>query len=133
MLLGEAVAGSGKVVVDENDARSLILKKLYLVVEGRPDLPMDLTQDLDTIKQKKFTLKEGTKFRIKFEFIVQRELVTGLKYVHKAHKGVMTEEIDAPSGILFRGAYTVSSCFKDDDTEHLKWEWSIDVKREWDD
>jgi len=154
MLLGEAVAGSGKVVVDENDARSLILKKLYLVVEGRPDLPMDLTQDLDTIKQKKFTLKEGTKFRIKFEFIVQRELVTGLKYVHKAHKGVMTEkmkqmvgsfpprkepyiteteEIDAPSGMLFRGAYTVSSCFKDDDTEHLKWEWSIDVKREWDD
>merc|ERR1719193_1940243 len=93
MLLGEAVAGSGKVVVDENDARSLILKKLYLVVEGRPDLPMDLTQDLDTIKQKKFTLKEGTKFRIKFEFIVQRELVTGLKYVHKAHKGVMTEKM----------------------------------------
>ena len=58
-LSGDAAAGSGKVVVDENDPRVLILKKLSLVVEGRPDVSMDLTENLEQIKTKKFTLKVG--------------------------------------------------------------------------
>ena len=38
----------------------------------------------------------------------------------------------APSGMLKRGTYTVQSLFTDDDkNEHLKWEWSIDIKKEW--
>ncbi len=59
MTLGDAAAGSGKVVIDENDPRVLILKKLSLVVEGRPDVSMDLTENLEQIKTKKFTLKVG--------------------------------------------------------------------------
>jgi Rho GDP-dissociation inhibitor len=155
ILLGDAAAGSGKVVVDESDPRILIVKKLSLVVDGRPDVSMDLTEDLDIIKTKKFTLKEGSKFRIRIEFLVQREIVTGLKYIQKTIKGPMTvdklkhmvgsyapkmepyttltESMDAPSGMLLRGEYKVSSLFTDDDKhEHLKWEWAIEIKKDWD-
>ena len=39
---------------------------------------------------------------------------------------------DAPSGMLYRGQYTVHSLFTDDDGhEHLKWEWSFEIKKDW--
>ena len=45
----------------------------------------------------------------------------------------LTETIDAPSGMLMRGVYTVVSLFTDDDkNEHLKWEWAIEIKKDWD-
>ena len=85
-LLGGAVAGSGAIVVEPDDPRKVIVKKLSLIVEGREDSTIDLTQDLKTIKSKSFTLKEGVKFRIKIDFIVQREIVHGLKYVQKTYR-----------------------------------------------
>ena len=40
---------------------------------------------------------------------------------------------DAPSGTFKRGTYTVKSLFTDDDkNEILKFEWSIDIKKDWD-
>merc|ERR1711872_170078 len=118
-LLGGAVAGSGAIVVEPDDPRKVIVKKLSLVVEGRDDVTIDLTEDLKVIKSKSFTLKEGIKFRIKIDFIVQREIVHGLKYVQKTYR----------AGILKRGTYNVQSLFTDDDkNEHLKWEWSIEIK-----
>jgi len=153
-LLGAATAGSGAVVVEEADPRKVIVKKLHLVVEGRDDVTIDLTEDLKTIKNSSFTIKEGCKFRIKIDFIVQREIVHGLKYVQKTfRKGVPVDKMthmvgsyapkdvphsyltpaeDAPSGMLGRGTYSVNSLFTDDDkNEHLKWEWSIEIKKEW--
>ena len=39
---------------------------------------------------------------------------------------------DAPSGLIARGHYTVKSLFTDDDNnEHLKWEWSFNIKKDW--
>lgn len=39
---------------------------------------------------------------------------------------------DAPSGMIARGHYTVKSLFTDDDNnEHLKWEWSFNIKKDW--
>ena len=64
----------------------MILKKLALVIEGRDDETIDLTDDLANIKKKTFVLKEGVKFRIKIDFVVQREIVHGLKYVQKTYK-----------------------------------------------
>lgn len=38
----------------------------------------------------------------------------------------------APSGMMARGGYTVKSLFTDDDKhEHLKWEWKIEIKKDW--
>lgn len=153
-LLGGAVAGSGTIVVDESDPRKVIVKSLSLVVEGRDDETIDLTEDPKTIKTRSFVLKEGVKFRIKIDFIVQREIVHGLKYIQKTHKmsipvdkmthmvgsyapketvhSYSTPAEDAPSGMMKRGTYTVHSLFTDDDkNEHLKWEWSLDIKKDW--
>merc|ERR1712156_1417473 len=135
-LLGSAVAGSGAVVVDPEDNRSVILKKLSLVSEGREDSTIDLTDDLAKIKTKTFVIKEGVKFRIKIDFIAQREIVHGLKYVQKTYRaGIPVDKMthmvgsyapkleafstltpleDAPSGMMKRGTYSVHSLFTDD-------------------
>ena len=88
-------------------------------------------------------MKEGVKFAIRIEFIVQREIVTGLKYVQKTSRMSITVDKmthmvgsyrpqtephvfttpfeDAPAGMTGRGSYHVSSLFTDDDkNEHLK-------------
>jgi len=153
-LLGSATAGSGAVVVFDADPRKVIVQKLSLVVEGRDEVSIDLTQDTEKIKSSSFTIKEGCKFRIKIDFIVQREIVHGLKYVQKTKKkGIAIDKMnymvgsyapkeephsyltpveDAPSGLLGRGSYTVASLFTDDDkNEHLKWEWNLEIKKDW--
>jgi len=153
-LLGSAAAGSGAVIVDESDLRKVIVKSLTLVVEGRDDVTMDLTDNLKEVKRKSFVLKEGVKFRIRIDFNVQREIVHGLKYVQKTYRAnipvdkvthmvgsyapsleaysTLTPVEDAPSGLVKRGTYTVSSLFTDDDkTEHLKWDWTIEIKKDW--
>lgn len=39
----------------------------------------------------------------------------------------------APSGMMARGSYTVASKFLDDDGNvYLDWEWTFDIKKEWD-
>ncbi|XP_025829575.1 rho GDP-dissociation inhibitor 2-like [Agrilus planipennis] len=83
-LLGEAQ--SGKIVVEPDDPRKVIVKKLVLVVAGRPEVSLDLTGDLSKLKKETFTIKEGVSYRIRIEFIVQREIVHGLKYVQKTYR-----------------------------------------------
>ena len=39
---------------------------------------------------------------------------------------------EAPSGMLARGHYDAVSRFVDDDnTEHLRFEWSFDITKDW--
>ncbi|XP_011496814.1 PREDICTED: rho GDP-dissociation inhibitor 1 isoform X1 [Ceratosolen solmsi marchali] len=154
-LLGEAKAGG--VIVDPNDPRKVIVKKLALCVTDRPDMELDLTGDLTQLKKQTFVIKEGVSYKIRIDFVVQREIVHGLKYLQKTYRlGVpevtvdkMTHMVgsyppkteiqsyttsaeDAPSGVMARGSYTVNSLFTDDDrNEHLKWEWSFDIKKDW--
>lgn len=124
------------------------------MVENRSDLELDLSGDLTQLKKQPFTIKEGIQYKIRIEFFVQREIVHGLKYVQKTYRlGVPVDKMthmvgsyppkteiqsyitgfeEAPSGMLARGEYTVCSLFTDDDkTEHLKWEWSLKVEKDW--
>jgi hypothetical protein len=50
-------------------------------VEGRPDITLDLSSPgaLETLKSKPFTIKEGSKYRMKGVFKVQHEVLSGLK------------------------------------------------------
>jgi len=153
-LLGSAAAGSGAVIVDDGDQRKVIVRSLTLVVEGRDDVTMDLSDNLKDVKSQTFVLKEGVKFRIRIDFNVQREIVHGLKYIQKTYRGVipvdkMTHMVgsyapnrelystftpleDAPSGMMKRGTYAVKSLFTDDDkSEHLKWDWTIEITKDW--
>ena len=39
---------------------------------------------------------------------------------------------EAPKGMISRGSYKVKSKFVDDDKNvHLAWEWSFDIKKDW--
>lgn len=52
----------------------------------RPEISVDLTGDLSKLKKETFVIKEGVSYRIRIEFIVQREIVHGLKYVQQTYK-----------------------------------------------
>jgi len=142
------------VIVDANDPRKVIVKKLALMVDGHEDLVLDLSGNLDALKDKPFRIKEGVQYKIRIDFFVQREIVTGLKYVQKISRhGLQVEKMsqmigsyppksivhsftspseEMPAGMLSRGTYTVKSLFTDDDKhEHLKWEWSFELKKDW--
>lgn len=71
---------------DSDDPRKVIVKKLVLVVADRPEVSLDLTGDLSQLKKQTFIIKEGISYKIRIEFIVQREIVHGLKYVQKTYK-----------------------------------------------
>jgi len=62
------------------------VKKLALCVTDRPDMELDLTGDLSQLKKQTFVIKEGVSYRIRIDFIVQREIVHGLKYVQKTYR-----------------------------------------------
>ncbi|XP_040166532.1 rho GDP-dissociation inhibitor 1 isoform X1 [Anopheles arabiensis] len=154
-LLGEAQAE--KIIFDESDPRKVIVKKLALLVADRDPMELDLTGDLTKLKKNVFVIKEGIQYKIRIDFVVQREIVHGLKYVQKTYRmGVPAIHVDkmvqmvgsyppkkeiqsyttpfeeAPSGMMARGTYSVTSLFTDDDkNEHLKWDWSFEIKKDW--
>jgi len=151
-LLGDV---SNVAIVDEANPSRVIIKKMELVTDEKEPLCIDLTQSKEEIKKVNFSVKEGIQYRIRISFHVQREIVTGLKYVHAVKKmGIrvenetymvgsygpklevyefMTPFDDMPSGMVTRGKYKVISLFTDDDGhEHLKWEWGFELKKDWD-
>ena len=60
-----------------------MIKSLALEAQGRPDITIDLTTpgSLETLKSKPFSIKEGAKFRMKAKFVVQHDVLSGLKYL----------------------------------------------------
>ncbi|KAF7506870.1 hypothetical protein GJ744_011216 [Endocarpon pusillum] len=151
--------GSGKTVGDPNDPRKCVIKSLALEVQGRPDITIDLSAPgaVETLKNKPFTIKEGCRYQMKAIFVVQHEVLSGLKYVQALkRKGIRVgkdEEMigsyppnttdkptyekkfapeEAPSGMMARGHYeAVSKFIDDDDVTHLKFEWSFDITKDW--
>ncbi|RMB95187.1 hypothetical protein DUI87_28174 [Hirundo rustica rustica] len=152
----EALLGAVTVSADPN-APNVVVTKLTLVCATAPGpLELDLTGDLESYKKQAFVLKEGVEYRIKISFRVNREIVSGLKYIqHTFRKGVkidkteymvgsygpraeeyefLTPMEEAPKGMLARGSYNVKSKFTDDDkTDHLSWEWNLTIKKDWKD
>ena len=60
-----------------------MIQSLALEVEGRPDMVIDLTApgSVEGLKGRPFTIKEGSKFRMKANFKVQHDVLSGLKYL----------------------------------------------------
>ena len=69
--------------VDPSDKRRCVITSLALEVPGRPDFVIDLSAPgaLEGLKSKPFIIKEGAKFRMKANFRVQHEVLSGLKYL----------------------------------------------------
>lgn len=53
---------------------------------GRDDMELDLSGDITKLKKQVFTIKEGVQYKIRIDFVVQREIVHGLKYIQKTHR-----------------------------------------------
>uniref|UniRef100_A0A8V1AJR8 Rho GDP-dissociation inhibitor 1 n=1 Tax=Gallus gallus TaxID=9031 RepID=A0A8V1AJR8_CHICK len=133
-----------------------VTAELHLWLPGLKQSFTFCVGDLESYKKQAFVLKEGVEYRIKISFRVNREIVSGLKYIqHTFRKGVkidkteymvgsygpraeeyefLTPMEEAPKGMLARGSYNIKSKFTDDDkTDHLSWEWNLTIKKEWKD
>ncbi|XP_026856115.1 rho GDP-dissociation inhibitor 1 [Electrophorus electricus] len=152
----EALLGSSTVAADPC-IPNVQVTRLTLVCDMAPaPLTLDLLGDLESIKKQSFILKEGVEYRIKINFKVNKEIVSGLKYIqHTFRKAVKLDKSDymvgsygprpteyefltpleeAPKGILARGNYNIKSKFTDDDKhDHLSWEWNLHIKKDWKD
>ncbi|XP_067114970.1 rho GDP-dissociation inhibitor 1-like [Osmerus mordax] len=152
----EALLGEGHAVADPG-APNVQVTRLTLVCDTAPaPLTLDLQGDLEAFKKQSFILKEGVEYRIKISFKVNKEIVSGLKYVQQTfRKGVKIDKSDymvgsygprpdeydfltpleeAPKGMLARGTYNMKSKFTDDDKhDHLSWEWNLNIKKDWKD
>ncbi|MCJ1275859.1 hypothetical protein MMC21_003663 [Puttea exsequens] len=153
------ISSSPTLHVDPSDQRRCVIKSLALEVAERPDITIDLSARgaLETLKSKPFGIKEGAQFRMKANFVVQHDVLSGLKYLQVVkRKGIRVskaeemigsfapnteekpvyekkfESDEAPSGMLARGHYEAVSKFQDDDGhEYLKFEWSFDIGKDW--
>jgi len=131
----------------------------YQEVVGRPDITIDLSQPgaLESLKKKPFTIKEGCEYQMKANFVVQHQVLSGLKYIQVTkRKGIRVSKDqemigsyppnttgkptyekkfakeEAPSGMLARGHYDALSRFvDDDDMTHLEFEWSFEIAKDW--
>ncbi|XP_012737740.1 rho GDP-dissociation inhibitor 1 [Fundulus heteroclitus] len=153
----QALLGKVAVVADPS-APNVQVTRMTLLCETAPaPLVLDLLGDLENFKKHPFTLKEGVEYRVKINFKVNKEIVSGLKYIQQTfRKGVKVDKTDymvgsygprpdeeyeflttmeeAPKGMLARGTYNVKSKFTDDDKyDHLSWEWSLAIKKDWKD
>ncbi|XP_076153833.1 rho GDP-dissociation inhibitor 1 [Alosa pseudoharengus] len=153
----EALLGAAAKEADPNAKINVVVTRLTLMCETAPaPLTLDLQGDLDVIKKQAFILKEGVEYRIKISFKVNKDIVSGLKYVQATYrKGVKVDKSDymvgsygprateyefltpleeAPKGLIARGTYNIKSKFTDDDkNDHLSWEWNLNIKKEWKD
>ncbi|KAI4106763.1 MAG: hypothetical protein L6R37_001964 [Teloschistes peruensis] len=153
------ISNSPTLPVDPKDDRRCVIHSLALETAGRPDIVIDLSVPgaLESLRSKPFAIKEGAKFRMKATFRVQRDVLSGLKYVQVVkRKGIRVSkdeemlgsyppntqdkplhekkfaEDEAPSGMLARGHYEAASRFvDDDDQDHLKFDWSFDIAKDW--
>ncbi|XP_062050860.1 rho GDP-dissociation inhibitor 2 [Lepus europaeus] len=150
----KTLLGDGPVVADPT-APNVTVTRLTLVCESAPGpITMDLTGDLEALKKKVFVLKEGAEYRVKINFKVNKDIVSGLKYVqHTYRTGMKVDKVtfmvgsygprpeeyefltpveEAPKGMLARGTYHTKSFFTDDDKQdHLTWEWNLSIKKDW--
>ncbi|KAE8578782.1 hypothetical protein XENTR_v10023771 [Xenopus tropicalis] len=152
----QALLGQLPAVVDSNAPNVQVTRLTLLCDEAPEPITMDLSGDISHLKDKVYLLKEGCSYRVKISYKVNKEIVSGLRYVHLTYrKGVkvdsenymvgsygpraeeyeyLTPLEEAPKGMIARGTYLIKSKFTDDDkSDHLSWEWKLAIKKDWKD
>ena len=71
----------------DDDHPQVNLLSMSIVSPGRLDMDITLRSLSSTYKNHLFTLKEGSKYKLKFTFMVKHNIVSGLTYVHTVWKG----------------------------------------------
>ncbi|KAJ9551265.1 hypothetical protein OSB04_015310 [Centaurea solstitialis] len=136
--------------VEEPDVKIL---SLSIVSPGRPDIVLEIPESGNP-KGQWFTLKEGSKYSLKFSIKVSNDIVCGLKYTNTVWKTgikvdsskemlgtfspqaepythIMPEEV-TPSGMFARGNYSAKTKFLDDDNKcYLELNYTFDIQKDW--
>ncbi|WWD19146.1 hypothetical protein CI109_103604 [Kwoniella shandongensis] len=141
--------------------KKVILKTLFLSSDTlSKEISIDLTQSpeaLAKLKKEPITIKEGVEYSVGITFVVENEIVSGLKYLQVVKRSGMKDTVDkteamlgsygpqekpytkifaseeSPSGMLARsGSYVARSRIIDDD-QHiwLDFEWGFKLAKEW--
>ncbi|XVF71793.1 hypothetical protein PTKIN_Ptkin12aG0067700 [Pterospermum kingtungense] len=124
-----------------------------IVSPERPDIVLSIPED-GKPEGLWFTLKEGSKYCLRFSFQVGNNIVSGLRYTNTVYKtgvkvfstkemiGTFSPQLEpykheipeekAPSGFLARGSYTAKSKFLDDDNKcYLEINYTFDIRKDW--
>jgi len=136
--LGAASGGPARVVVSKFALQTDSPYPLFVEFQGKP--------------KDRWIIKEACPVKLALHFNVQNGIVTGLRYMHLVKRmgikvdkseemlgsyppGEFERVIDLgemPSGMLSRGVYDVTSVVVDDDkVEHLRYDWKLDLKKDW--
>ncbi|KAG0462630.1 hypothetical protein HPP92_021106 [Vanilla planifolia] len=132
----QLLAGVDLSEVGENPDPEVKINSLSIITPDRPDLVLPIPF-VPNAKGYAFSLKDGSRYRLKFAFTVSNNIVSGLRYTNTVWKaGVRVEntkvmlgtfspqkepytyeleEETTPSGIFARGSYSARTKFVDDD------------------
>ncbi|GMK53705.1 hypothetical protein CspeluHIS016_0102910 [Cutaneotrichosporon spelunceum] len=153
-------ASLGLTAASGGGQKRIVPKTLFLTSPTRSqDIVIDLTQApevLAKLKKEPMTIKEGVEYSVGITFVVENEIVSGLRFLQVVKRaGVTVDKTEAmlgsygpqlapytkifaseesPTGRLARsGSYAVRTRIIDDDGN--KWlddfEWSFKLSKEW--
>ncbi|GAA0159031.1 G-protein modulator [Lithospermum erythrorhizon] len=149
----QLLAGADVTAATETKEPDVKLLSLSILADGRDDIVLPLP-DYGKPKGLWFTLKEGSRYRLKLSIKVSNDIVCGLKYTNTVWKSglkvdsskemlgtfgpqvepyvhVMPEET-TPSGLLARGSYSARTKFIDDDNKcYLEINYTFAIQKEW--
>ncbi|KAG9159824.1 hypothetical protein Leryth_007832 [Lithospermum erythrorhizon] len=149
----QLLAGADVTAATETKEPDVKLLSLSILADGRDDIVLPLP-DSGKPKGLWFTLKEGSRYRLKLSIKVSNDIVCGLKYTNTVWKSglkvdsskemlgtfgpqvepyvhVMPEET-TPSGLLARGSYSARTKFIDDDNKcYLEINYTFAIQKEW--
>lgn len=81
-------------VGDSSDSRNVVILSLAMQVTGRDDVVLDLASALPT-DNTNLVIKEGIEYRLKVTFKVNRDVISGLKYLHVVkRKGIKVDKME---------------------------------------
>uniref|UniRef100_A0A5B6YJA9 Putative Immunoglobulin E-set superfamily protein isoform 3 n=1 Tax=Davidia involucrata TaxID=16924 RepID=A0A5B6YJA9_DAVIN len=131
------------------------VKILSLAIKspGRPDIFLPIPE-AGNPKGLWFSLKEGSRYSLKFTFQVNNNIVSGLKYTNTVWKtgvkvdstkemlGTFSPQLEpyahempeetTPSGFFARGSYSAKTKFVDDDNKsYLEINYTFDIRKDW--
>lgn len=149
----EQLLGSVDVSQAEEQEPDVKILSLTIISAGRDDIVLQIPESGNQ-KGLWFTLKEGSKYNLKFSIKVSNDIVCGLKYTNTVWKTgikvdsskemlgtfspqaepythVMPEEV-TPSGMFARGSYSAKTKFVDDDNKcYLELNYTFDIQKDW--
>uniref|UniRef100_H2Y5Z8 Uncharacterized protein n=1 Tax=Ciona savignyi TaxID=51511 RepID=H2Y5Z8_CIOSA len=72
--------------VQDEGGPNVIVKRLTIDIQDKTPIELDLTGDLSKLKNNVIKLPEGCSYRLIIGFRVQREIVSGLRFMNKVSR-----------------------------------------------